>query len=377
MLAGGDAKTPPARFGFVDLRLYVGGDMVGVARTQSFRDQLFLLLAGAVQRGLDDGALLRFGIAGGRGRRCAGHFALHRCRGCRAARGLRCGVQSRTLCHRARFRGFALALHARKALVMAFAGGVGLLLGPGGPARCAVRHGHHRDAIDRAGRHTQIAARAQRRDDRMHLFRCPDDCIDRACLHAQRAADTQVFVDHGERTRPFGAVDGIERDDRLAEQAGKARHAFGAAGRALVVVRGAGGDGFGVGPAAVVAALGALRLGEQIFDAICECLRIGHGHDMRSWPKRSQNGCKSAAERPVCAVLRGLSEGAQSPGRPCSRALAKCGIIADFPDCHWRPMCHNQNALQERPQERRGAPAKALQFTAADAWRGDVRQRPG
>ncbi|CAG9242316.1 hypothetical protein BDI4_1170009 [Burkholderia diffusa] len=198
---------------------------------------------------------------------------------------------------------------------MAFARGVRLFLRPRVPAGALVGHGDHRDAVDRAGRHAQVAARAQRFDDRVHLFRRADDRIDRACLHAQRAADAQAFVDERDGARMLGAVDGVQRDHRLAEQAREARDAFGAAGRALVVVRVAGGDRVGVRTAAVIAALRALRLGKQIFDAIREGLGIGHG----------DNG-RSSAEW--------LSAASGAAGKVCQTS-----IIADFPHCAGRCLC--------------------------------------
>jgi hypothetical protein len=128
----------------------------------------------------------------------------------------------------------------------------------------------------------------------VHLLRRADDRVDRARLQAQRAADAQAFVDECDGARMLGAVHRIQWNHRLAEQARQARDAPGAARRALVVVRVAGGDRFRVWAAAVIAALRALRLGEQIFEAIREGLGIGHGDNGAAAP----NGFRPRAARP-------------------------------------------------------------------------------
>ena len=74
-------------------------------------------------------------------------------------------------------------------------------------------------------------------------------------------------------------IGGIERNHRFAEQCGKTCDAFGTAGRTLVVIGFAAGDGFGIRTACGVTALRALRLGQQIFNAIREYLYVCHGHD--------------------------------------------------------------------------------------------------
>jgi hypothetical protein len=118
------------------------------------------------------------------------------------------------------------------------------------------------------GCHAQVAAGAQVGQDGVHQLGRADDGVDRAGLDAQRAADAQRFVDIGDRARPLQAVDGIERNDFAAGDRRQPRDAFGAARRALVDVGRAGGDRFRVGAAAVIAALGALRLRQDVFDAI-------------------------------------------------------------------------------------------------------------
>ena len=161
-----------------------------------------------------------------------------------------------------------LSAQALRAEIVARARVIGLCLAPGIPARGVAADGIHDDAVDGAGRHAQVAARAQASHHRMHLLGGADDGVDGAGLDAQGTADTQRFVDVGDRSRPFEAVDGIERDDFFAQQVGQAHDALRTARRALVDVGAAGGNCFRIRAAAVVAALGALRLRQQVFDLV-------------------------------------------------------------------------------------------------------------
>src|SRR6201996_2477300 len=56
------AETAPAFFGGVDLRLYRGANVIRVFRTRAELRHLFLLLARAFERGLNDRAFLCFRI---------------------------------------------------------------------------------------------------------------------------------------------------------------------------------------------------------------------------------------------------------------------------------------------------------------------------
>jgi hypothetical protein len=56
---------------------------------------------------------------------------------------------------------------------------------------------HHRNAIDRAGCNTQIAARTVIREHRVHAFIRPHDGIYWTGRYAQGATDAIGFVDHG------------------------------------------------------------------------------------------------------------------------------------------------------------------------------------
>jgi len=126
----------------------------------------------------------------------------------------------------------------------------------------------HRDAINRAGRHTQLAAGAECRDDRVHLLARAHDCIDRTWRQALRAANTALLVDHCEQCGTLDPIVGIEWEGRSIQQSGEALDRRGATRWALIDVGGPTRDGFGVGPAAGVAATGALRLRKQSVDVI-------------------------------------------------------------------------------------------------------------
>ena len=190
---------------------------------------------------------------------------------------------------------------------------VGLALAPRVPAGRVACHRRHRNAVDRARRHAQIAARAEFGDHGVHLFRCANYCVDRTGLHAQRAADANLFVDNRQRTRPFDAIGGIERNHRFAEQRSEACDTFGAAWRALVVIGFAVCDGLGIRTACGITALRALRLGQQIFNAIREYLYVCHGHDVGVWLAAAQLELNSTlspispiAIRNPCAIIEAL-----------------------------------------------------------------------
>ena len=245
---------------------------------------------------------------------------------------------------------------------MALARGVGLALAPCIPAACFAGDGQHRNAVDRAWRHAQIAAGAKLGDHRVHLFRCANYCIDRTCLHAQRAADANLFVDNRQRTRPFDTVGGIQRNHRFAEQRGKACDAFGTAGRTLVVIGFAFRDGFGIRAACGIAALGALRLWQQIFDAICQRFDVCHGHDVGACLAAAQlelNGTLSPispiAIRNPCAIIEALFRKTAENGVPQNLARpfnlsvqAQDGPRDADPDNAALETCHHESAENQK-----------------------------
>ena len=83
------------------------------------------------------------------------------------------------------------------------------------------------------------------------------------CIRDRRTADAGLLVDDRDL---LGFFFGVERFDFAPEQVGEFAHAFLTAGRAQVDFGFAFGDGFGVGLAARVAALAALRLRQDGLD---------------------------------------------------------------------------------------------------------------
>ena len=189
---------------------------------------------GAGQRGFDGGAFAVFVLFGRRGiarRGSVGDLGGH---------------QARVVRRQTR--------QARLMAAMALAADVGVLGGPASSCR------HHVDAVDRTGRHAQITAGAPVGQHRVHALVGADDGVHRTGLDAERAADAMGLVDARHQQRAGLAARQVQRQDGLLQQRGQRGDAFIAAGRAAVDGGCAGGDGVGVGPAAVMAALGALRL---------------------------------------------------------------------------------------------------------------------
>ena len=143
---------------------------------------------------------------------------------------------------------------ARLMAAMALAADVGVLGGPASSCR------HHVDAVDRTGRHAQITAGAPVGQHRVHALVGADDGVHRTGLDAERAADAMGLVDARHQQQAGLAARQVQRQDGLLQQRGQRSDAFIAAGRAAVDGGCAGGGSVGVGPAAVMAALGALRL---------------------------------------------------------------------------------------------------------------------
>src|SRR5690625_279300 len=205
---------------------------------------------GALGAGAFDGGL--YGVAA---QRSADHIALVR---------RRC-VQGRLARGQLRFAFGLFASQARLASLEVLSCRVGMRL-----ILLRFGHGVEDDAIDRAGRHAQFAARAARVDDRVHALAGADDGVDRACLDALGAADAVRLDDARQGARLFDAVVGVERFGWASEQGSQLIDAGLAAGRTLVDVGAAGGDGFGIGTTAVVTALLALRLRQHGVDAVSQ-----------------------------------------------------------------------------------------------------------
>ncbi|MNT47263.1 hypothetical protein D3C72_1839620 [compost metagenome] len=138
----------------------------------------------------------------------------------------------------------------------------GVLNGPGAAGR------HHLNAIDRTGRHAQVAAGAPVFQHGVHMLVGAHDGVHRTGLDAQRTADAMGFVDAGDQQRAGFAAGQVQGQGGGVQQGGQCGDAFVAAGRTAIDRGGAIGDGVGIGPAAVVPALGALRLRQQGINAV-------------------------------------------------------------------------------------------------------------
>ena len=137
--------------------------------------------------------------------------------------------------------------------------------------------GIHRDAVDRTGWHAQVAAAAQRLDHGVHPLGGADDRVQRAGGDAFGAADAKQGIDPGDVPCTRLAAPGIQCRRRLLQQDGEPLDTGLAARRAAVDRRFTERDGLGIGLASVVAALGALGLGQQGVDALDEAVWIGGG----------------------------------------------------------------------------------------------------
>ncbi len=135
------------------------------------------------------------------------------------------------------------------------------------PIRQSLFYSWHADAIDWARWQAQLAPRAFRCDDSVHLFGCANDGIYGARLDAQRAADAGLFVDEGDRFG-FGFCVAAKGFVFHAEQVSQFMDPIIAARWAQIDVRLAFGDGFSVRFATWIAALAALRLGQDCVDLL-------------------------------------------------------------------------------------------------------------
>ncbi len=124
----------------------------------------------------------------------------------------------------------------------------------------------HGDAVNRAGRNAKFATTAVIGHHDVHLARSADDGVYRTGGDAQGAADAELLVDQGDVKRLVFAACSVKRQDRLSGQACECGHGCIAAGRTAVDRRAVMSNRLGIGAAAVVAALGALRLRQQLIN---------------------------------------------------------------------------------------------------------------
>ncbi len=127
---------------------------------------------------------------------------------------------------------------------------------------------YERDAIDRAGRDTELTTGTKRIYHGMQLARSTDDGIDRAGWQTTRAADAALGVDVGDLGGLLATTFRIECERRHIEQGSELYDRLAAARRAAIDERFTASDGFGIGPAALIPAARALRLRQKGIDLL-------------------------------------------------------------------------------------------------------------
>lgn len=151
---------------------------------------------------------------------------------------------------------------------------VGILLRPRLPAGTLAGDILKADAIDRAHRHAQLAARAIGLNDGVHHLVAAQNGVGRAGLDAQRAAYAPGFVNDGNGAWALKAIGRVQGLYGQACDGCQPLYAFSAARRALVDGRTANGNGLCVGCAVGVAATRALRLRQRSVDAFSEQVQV-------------------------------------------------------------------------------------------------------
>ena len=125
----------------------------------------------------------------------------------------------------------------------------------------------------------------------MHLFRCAEDCIYRAGLDTQSAANASHFIDNGHGFWFFLTVFGVEGHGLNSKQIRQCFDTGFPAWRTLVDTSLPAGDGFGIGPAARVVALATLGLGQDGFNLVY--YRIGFDVKSSCRPAEPETGQSS------------------------------------------------------------------------------------
>jgi hypothetical protein len=137
--------------------------------------------------------------------------------------------------------------------------------------------GHHGDAIHGTGQQAQFAAGAFTGDHRVHQLARADDGIHGTGIDTLAAADAKGFIDHGACPRFVRTETRVERLWRDMQQRTQRADGGIAARGALIDAGGTGGERFGIGTAARVSALRALRLRQARVDTFDERQKLVGG----------------------------------------------------------------------------------------------------
>lgn len=133
-------------------------------------------------------------------------------------------------------------------------------------------HLGHVDAIDRAGRETEVAAGATVGKDMVLMPGSADDGVDRTGADALGATDAAAVVDARDAARRPGPAGGVQGDLRYLEEIRQCPQHDLATGWAPVDRRSSVDDGLRIRSAALKAAAAALRLGKKAIDLFATCL---------------------------------------------------------------------------------------------------------
>jgi hypothetical protein len=101
------------------------------------------------------------------------------------------------------------------------------------------------------------------------------DRIHRTGRQTLDASDALPLVDDGNQRRSFNSVVRVEWKGLAMKEVGQSGNGRRAAGRALIDLCVAAGNGFGVGAATVIPTTRALRLREERIDVVSDCHEAG------------------------------------------------------------------------------------------------------
>ena len=150
---------------------------------------------------------------------------------------------------------------------------------------------NHIDAIDRAGLHAQVTARALAGDHGMHLFCRAKDGVYRTGLNTLGATDTFILSNVGDRgcicLFPVLLVEGQWLH---VEQVSQGLYTGFSARGALVDIFPIG-DGLSVGAATGITTLTTLGLGQDIVNLIRDRVALGFEMDSGKAKQGSEGGC--------------------------------------------------------------------------------------
>ena len=156
----------------------------------------------------------------------------------------------------------------------------------------------HFDAIDRTRRQAQFAAHASVGDDCVRFARRADDGVDRTRGQAQRATHAFGFSNHRDLRRHRRRQTRVERQRLFVKQNRQGANGLRPARRTQIDRRLARRQRARVGAAAGIAALPALRLRQNIVDALDKIgKRPGRARARRAGRKKSQNAERADKRR--------------------------------------------------------------------------------